>query len=116
MLFCFNSSYLRLHMIPLIIDNWKGYQSLLCIYRSPLIFVIYIPSLRQETVVNAFLSTAQFPVNAQVYLFKPREDCFDAKNLPINLMRNLAIQYVQTSHYVVFDMDLRFSGTVTSFP
>lgn len=71
--------------------------------------MIYIPSLRQEAVVNEFLSTAQFPANAQVYIFKPREDCFDAKHLPINLMRNLAIHYVQTSHYVVLDTDLRFS-------
>ncbi|KAK8820913.1 hypothetical protein WA556_005227, partial [Blastocystis sp. ATCC 50177/Nand II] len=95
----FVANYLRLHMIPLIIDSWKG----------PLIIVIYIPSLRQEAVVNEFLSTAQFPANAQVYIFKPREDCFDAKHLPINLMRNLAIHYVQTSHYVVLDTDLRFS-------
>lgn len=74
-----------------------------------MIIVIFVPSIKQEAVVNEFLFSYSFGENVQVYLFQPREDCFNAKHLPINLMRNLAIRHVQTTHYVVFDMDVRLS-------
>lgn len=91
-------------------SNGKGIFFLHVVIPSPIIFVIYISTESQASVVSQFLLAKDFPEQVQIYTYEGKEGCFDNKHFPINKLRNMAIQYVQTTHYIVLDMDVSLSG------
>lgn len=60
--------------------------------------------------VTEYLLQKDFSEDIQIYTYEGKEGCFDSKHFPINKLRNIAIQYVQTTHYVVLDMDIIISS------
>lgn len=104
-------SHARIHMIPTRIQQWKGYILFLSIViPSPVIFVIYISTKSEASAVTQFLLAKDFSEQVQIYTYEGKEGCFDNEHFPINKLRNMAIQYVQTTHYIVLDMDVSLSS------
>ena len=95
-----------------ITDSIPNHRALCFTYR-PIIFVVY---LKQEE-ENAFLSSLTNTSYASLcdkrirlflYIAKPESKHYD--NFPINILRNVGIFHVQTSHFVVLDIDMWLSG------
>lgn len=77
---------------------------------SPIIFVIYISTEKQSDIVTKFLLSKHFSEDVQIFTFEGKSSCFSMKHFPINKLRNLAIDFVTTTHYIVLDMDVHLSS------
>lgn len=80
---------------------------------SPVIFVVY---LRREE-VNSFLSSLSDPaysllcnhrIRLFLYIVDPSHKYYT--QFPINILRNIGIMHVRTSHFAVLDVDMWLSG------
>lgn len=85
----------------------------IALWSSPIVFVIY---LREEEVaqLDAFL---QLPENSilcdpriRLLTYVAAKGSFFYSNYPINILRNLGIHNVHTSHMIVLDMDMWLSS------
>lgn len=80
---------------------------------SPILFVVY---LRQEE-VTSFLSSLSDPaysllcnhrIRLFLYIVDPSHKFYT--QFPINILRNIGIMHVRTSHFAVLDIDMWLSG------
>lgn len=79
-------------------------------FSSPIIFVIYMSTEKQSDIVTKFLLSKHFSKDVQIFTFEGKSSCFSMKHFPINKLRNLAIDFVTTTHYIVLDMDVHLSS------
>lgn len=90
-LFTFRSS--RLFMLPQILSRWPGrYVIVISTSKSKL----------RETLKR--LGSIHLPERVTTLVYTVQSSVF-----PINLLRNLGIRNIQTSHFMVLDMDLMLS-------
>ena len=80
---------------------------------SPIVFVIY---LREEEVVR-LNEILQLPENSilcnpriRLLTYVAAKGSFFYSNYPINILRNLGIHNVHTTHMIVLDMDMWMSS------
>ena len=71
----------------------------------PMIIVIN-GNLQEEKAVVDYLRSNYLPSRLMVlvYLMGPLHP--QSKNFPVNFLRNLAIRNVETTHYIIMDMDM----------
>ena len=60
----------------------------------------------EERAISEYIRNTYLPSRLTIimYLMGPKNP--SAKQFPVNLLRNLAIRNVETSHYLIMDMDL----------
>lgn len=82
-----------------------------CLTHSPIVLVFYL----KEEQVNAFdqyLEKAQGDVcssRIRFVTYVASKGSFFYSNYPINILRNLGIAHVRTSHFICLDMDMWMS-------
>lgn len=60
----------------------------------------------EETKVISQLMKMQLPPRIRTILYVVQKKQKYYHDFPVNLLRNIAIVNIQTSHYIVFDMDM----------
>ena len=85
----------RLFFIPYLLQRWQG----------PFVFVIYCSDSELDSSITTYLTSN--PPNRVTTLFysHSRKNMY-AKDFPVNLLRNVGIRMIQTSHFLVLDMDM----------
>ncbi|KNB44710.1 hypothetical protein JH06_3186 [Blastocystis sp. subtype 4] len=85
----------RIFMLPFLQQRWKG----------PIICVLYSNSLNEIMQIENELSQVQLRRNVQLIVYNVTEDCYSFSNYPINVLRNIGISLVRTTHYIMLDID-----------
>ena len=80
-------------MLPQILSRWPGRY----------VIVISSPKKSVRSTIH-LLSSIHLPKRVTTLVYTVKHSVF-----PINLLRNLGIRNIQTSHYMVLDMDLMLS-------
>ena len=80
-------------MLPQILSRWQGRY----------VFVIATTNDTQQETVNQ-LGTIHLPKRVTTLVY-----AMNSSDFPINRLRNLGIRNIQTSHFMVLDMDLMLS-------
>ena len=80
-------------MLPQILSRWQGRY----------VFVISTTNDTQQETVNQ-LGTIHLPKRVTTLVY-----AMNSSDFPINRLRNLGIRNIQTSHFMVLDMDLMLS-------
>lgn len=75
-------------------------------------FVIYLRS-EEESALFATLRSVSFPSNAEVITASASPKNVFAAHFPINLLRNVGLLSVRTSHALVVDADSSLSGSLS---
>lgn len=83
----------RLFMLPQILSRWSGRY----------VLVISVSNDTQQKTVD-LLGSIHIPSRVTVLLYTVESSIF-----PINFLRNLGIRNIETSHFMVLDMDLMLS-------
>lgn len=83
----------RLVLLPQLLYRWEG----------PLVLVINGPAQREGEMIT-YINSHYLPSRLTVilYLIPTREKVA----FPVNMLRNLAIRNIETTHYQILDMDL----------
>ena len=77
--------------------------------------VLQCPDYEEQNVIQ-YINTHFFPPRFTLMLFLTDENHVYRTSFPVNYLRNLAIRNIQTTHFLVLDMDLRLtSRSVASF-
>ena len=86
---------IRLFYIPYLLDRWKGHY---CI-------VMYCKLREVKSAIQEYLYfSPSNRITILFYSFYP--DNMYANDFPVNLLRNVGIRQVETSHFVMLDMDM----------
>lgn len=99
--FLYNSSQSRFLFIPQLLQRWSGYFFSFRLFTSPIVLVISYLLPQQQTILS-YLGSHSFPSRLTILLVLQQQETI----FPINSLRNLAIQSIQTSHFLLLDMDL----------
>ena len=92
---------IRLFYIPYLLDRWKGHY---CI-------VMYCKLREVKSAIQEYLSfSPSSRITILFYSFYP--DNMYANDFPVNLLRNVGIRQVETSHFVMLDMDMWVNGMI----
>lgn len=81
------------------------------IMSRPLTLVIHIQQQHEPYVVR-FINNHHFPDRLTLLLYIVDKDHPFYTVFPINILRNLAIRNIRTTHFLVLDMDLRVSSKI----
>lgn len=92
----------RIFFIPHLQERWKGSVPLSLFIDSPMVFVLLLFSVNNGYVPPQL---AQLQLASRVRVLMVYESSI-AIGFPINRLRNLGIALVETSHYLVTDMDM----------
>ena len=93
----------RLFYIPYLLDRWKGQY---CI-------VVYCKLREVKAAIQEYLALKPSNrITMLFYSFYP--DNMYAYDFPVNLLRNVGIRQVETSHFVMLDMDMWVNGMILS--
>ena len=80
---------------------------------SPIVFVIHLKE-EEVTPFQSFLKQANSSIlcldRIQIITYVVSKGAFLYDNYPINILRNLGIRHVKTSHFAVLDIDMWMSG------
>ena len=85
-------------MLPQILSRWPGRY----------VFVISVSNDTQQKTVD-FLGSLRIPDRVITIVYTVESSIF-----PINFLRNLGIRNIETSHFMVLDMDLMLSRNLLS--
>ena len=87
----------------------KGIATFEVLTLSRLVIVFQCPVMSEQTVID-FVNTHYLPkrLTLLLYIVDPLHPHFN--HFQVNLLRNLAIRNIVTSHFLVLDMDLRLSS------
>ena len=85
-------------MLPQILSRWPGRY----------VFVISVSNDTQQKTVD-FLGSLRLPDRVITIVYTVESSIF-----PINFLRNLGIRNIETSHFMVLDMDLMLSRNLLS--
>ena len=88
----------RLFMLPQILSRWPGRY----------VFVISTSNSTQQKTVD-LLGSFHLPERVTTIVYTVESSIF-----PINFLRNLGIRNIETSHFMVLDMDLMLSRNLYS--
>ena len=77
-------------------------------------FVIYLHS-EEESAFLIKLRSVSLPSNVEVITVSPSPKNVFAAHFPINLLRNIGLLSVRTSHVLVVDADSFLSGNLSRF-
>lgn len=92
----------RLFVMPIFVRRWNG----------PVVFTIYLKEEEVATFDRFLLqpnsSVLCYP-HIQIFTYVASEGSFFHENYPINILRNIGIHHVSTSHFVLVDIDMWFS-------
>lgn len=88
-----------------ILSRWNGFESSLVVIHRPLVISVCIRSEDELSQLQSFLEEAEFPPHFVVIPYLDTSDHY-----PINKLRNIAIEQVATSHYLMTDIDLFPAG------
>ncbi|KAK8796649.1 hypothetical protein WA588_000777, partial [Blastocystis sp. NMH] len=95
-------SMVRSIVMPIVASRWNG----------PIVFVMY---LKEEELdgFNSFLQQKNSSIlchdRIRIYSYVVSEGTFFYKNFPINILRNIGIHHVRTSHFLMLDIDMWMS-------
>lgn len=81
------------------------------IMNRPMIIVVNGKRDEQKDIIK-YLRSHYLPNRLTVLLYLVSRNHPQSKVFPVNYLRNLAIRNVQTTHYMIMDMDLWPSGYV----
>lgn len=109
----------RLFYINHLLHRWKGWVRSTFFTSRPLSITVYCTA-SEENEVKEFIEKSDFPPRILLTLYvvvTPSEDCIFKKTpigtidcvrskiYPLNRLRNISIKRVQTTHFIVLDMD-----------
>ena len=95
----------RLFLLRYFAARWQGCFLSPSLTRSPLVATIHLPHNRLDAVRKLVPSLALPPrFTVILHAVKRKERYFN--DFPVNLLRNIAIKNVRTTHFLVTDMDL----------
>lgn len=77
---------------------------------SPIVLSLIVPFDEVKSVGNT-LKTYSLPSRIRIVIMAKKPT---SHNFPINRLRNLAISFVTTSHYLVLDMDMFPTSNISS--
>ena len=89
------------------IDDFSYLSILSSLWKASTIFSIYLPKAILVEDFEYLLSLYTFPSNMMLIVRKQQDE---DKGIPYSEMTNLAIQYCQTTHYMIIDPGLLFYG------
>ena len=109
----------RLVLFPIIASRWSGSAPPIPLTRSPILFVLHVKEEEEATLQSTlrspdYTTLCQPRITLLVYLSSAT--AFFHSNYPINILRNLGIRQVRTSHFLLLDMDMWLSGIPPSIP
>ena len=87
------------------IDDFSYLSILSSLWKASTIFSIYLPKAILVEDFEYLLSLYTFPSNMLLIVRKQQDE---DKGIPYSEMTNLAIQYCQTTHYMIIDPGLLF--------
>ena len=94
------------------LEGGMGSSVLGCMISRPVVFTIYLKEEEVATFDRFLLqpnsSVLCYP-HIQIFTYVASEGSFFHKNYPINILRNIGIHHVSTSHFVLVDIDMWFS-------
>lgn len=105
-------------VMPIVASRWNGWDRNSFLTSSPIVFVMY---LKEEELdgFNSFLQQKNSSIlchdRIRIYSYVVSEGTFFYKNFPINILRNIGIHHVRTSHFLMLDIDMWMSGSVSPF-
>lgn len=116
-----NSSFIyrldRLNRIPFILERWEGMISL-CLFivesDMPMVDKRLKPYLNDRIIYVFYVVKEYEPHKCKAYYVKSRKEreLFNVPVFPLNLVRDLAIESIQTTHYLLIDIDFLISRTL----
>lgn len=95
----------RLFFIPQLLYRWRELLRVTGVTISNMIIVVN-GKIDEEGAISGFIRTHYLPerLTLLVYLVDATHSQFSS--FPVNMLRNLAIRNVKTSHYMIMDMDM----------
>ena len=112
-------SFNRLFEYSIFASRWNGHFLIYFVTPSPIVFVTYLKE-EEMSAFNDFLhnatSTLLCSPRIQHVIYVALPGSFFHSNYPINILRNLGIRQVRTSHFLLLDMDMWLSGIPPSIP
>lgn len=109
----------RLFFIPHLLSRWNGFGLPDCFMGRPVSITVFLDK-SSLYVARSFIMASSFPSRLMLTLYVPTNragDCIYFRQLsggvsckrqpiyPINRLRNLSIKRVETSHFIMLDMD-----------
>lgn len=95
-------SFNRLFILPIFASRWDG----------PIVFVIHLLE-EQQSNLDEFLRDSSHSIlcnpRIRILTYVAEKGAFFYDNYPINILRNIGIRNVRTSHFIVLDMDMWMS-------
>ena len=76
---------------------------------SPYCIVMYTPLQRLNATISSYLEM-KVPDHMTVLFYGFPKSNMYAKDFPVNLLRNIGIRTVTTSHFLMLDMDMWING------
>ncbi len=87
-------------------------SELSCLSCSPIVFVIHLLE-EQQSNLDEFLRDSSHSIlcnpRIRILTYVAEKGAFFYDNYPINILRNIGIRNVRTSHFIVLDMDMWMS-------
>ena len=81
----------------------------------PIVFAIHLLEDQVVEFENA-LQSEKYKIlcedRIRIVTYVAEKDSFFYSNYPINILRNLGIRHVQTSHFILLDMDMWMSSSL----
>ena len=78
---------------------------LLLIHSSPFVIVVYILPYKVRETKN-FIYLMNLPPRVQIILYITQKGIDRDNVFPVNKLRNIGIVNIETSHFIVLDMDM----------
>lgn len=103
------ATYNRLFSLQQLLYRWRGFCLWVLMTISPLCVVLQCPR-EEESFVLRFINHHHFPSRFTLIIFLSEPPHKYYVDFPVNYLRNLAIQNIRTTHFLITDMDLRLSG------
>lgn len=101
----------RLFALPTFIGRWDGWMFDSYLIHSPIILVFYLKE-EQVDAFDQYLEQSQGDLcssRIRYITYVASKGSFFYSNYPINILRNLGIAHVKTSHFICLDMDMWMS-------
>ena len=77
------------------------------------IIIVVMGVLRDQNLYLEYIKNHNIPKRLSMILYLVDESHEYYKHFPVNYLRSWGISNVLTSHYIVLDMDIHFSGILT---
>lgn len=91
------------------LTRWTGSFSFRTLMNRPLCIVFICQDPFEMQAIN-YIASHHFPKRFTLILYTMKEEHPYYNDFPINYLRNIAIANIQTTHFLVLDMDLRVSS------